>query len=209
MIGKSVWNYIFIRTCIIFLHWIAPSCILYCIIIPPLHPFGLTSIRVPRILEVWAAGEAVFYFLVYLPRRYYLQDAAIHPKPAGREQRRELFQRCCGSVPDPERYLSGWFLGAPASEIKRENIKDFFCWGFLNKREYNLVEEMELEEYVGYMERFLKRDLEEGRGTAKPLRLTLDDVDMLHRSLVWYSVSLTTLEEYPNTTNAILNSLFL
>jgi len=186
MIGTSVWDYIFIRSCIFFLHWIAPLSILYCLTISLVHP---TPFHVSWILEAWATFETAFYFLVYLPRKFYLQTAATHPTPACGERRRLLFQRCHKNIPDPERYLSKWFLDAPASEIKRENVKDFFRWAFFNTGESDLVDDEELEEYIREMEKLLGRKLEAGRGNAKCLRLTLDKVDMLHRSLMWYLVS--------------------
>ena len=186
MIGTSIWDYIFIRSCIFFLHWIAPLSILYCLTTSLVHP---SPIYVSWILEVWATFETAFYFLVYLPRRFYLQAAATHPTPACGERRRVLFRRCYENIPDPERYLSKWFLDAPASEIKRENVKDFFRWAFFNTGESDLVDDEELEEYTGEMEKLLGRKLEAGRGNAKCLRLTLDKVDMLHRSLMWYLVS--------------------
>ena len=51
------------------------------------------------------------------------------------------------------------------------------------------MDDEEIEEYIGEMEKLLGRKLEAGRGNAKCLRLTLDKVDMLHRSLMWYLVS--------------------
>jgi len=92
-------------------------------------------------------------------------------------------------VPDPQRYLSKWFLDAPASEIKRENVKDFLRWAFLNKAEIDATDEEELDEYVQGLEKLVGRQFEAGRGEAKCLRLSLDRVDMLHRSLTWYTVS--------------------
>jgi hypothetical protein len=186
MIGTSIWDYIFIRSCIFFLHWIAPLSILYCLTNSLVHP---SPIYVSWILEAWATFETAFYFLVYLPRRFYLQAAATHQTPACSERRRLLFRRCYENIPDPERYLSKWFLDAPASEIKRENVKDFFRWAFFNTGGSDLVDDEELEEYIGEMEKLLGRKLEAGRGNAKCLRLTLDKVDMLHRSLMWYLVS--------------------
>ncbi|KAF5680537.1 hypothetical protein FDENT_8359 [Fusarium denticulatum] len=44
----------------------------------------------------------------------------------------------------------------------------------------------ELEEYIEQLEELLGRKLEPGRGDAKCLRMTLDKVEMLHRSLTWY-----------------------
>lgn len=80
-------------------------------------------------------------------------------------------------------------MDAPASEIKRDNVKDFFRWAFLNTGVPNTVHDEELEEFVREMEYLLKRKIEPGRGNAKCLRLTLEKVDMLHRSLTWYMVS--------------------
>lgn len=80
-------------------------------------------------------------------------------------------------------------MDAPASEIKRENVKDFFRWAFLSKSVPNKVDDGELEEFVREMEKLLGRKIEHGRGNAKCFRLTLGEVDMLHRSLVWYMVS--------------------
>ncbi|KAH6704347.1 hypothetical protein BKA61DRAFT_618412, partial [Leptodontidium sp. MPI-SDFR-AT-0119] len=51
-------------------------------------------------------------------------------------------------IPNPERYLSKWFLDAPASEIKRDNVKDFSRWAFFNTGEPDPVDDKELEEYL-------------------------------------------------------------
>jgi hypothetical protein len=74
-------------------------------------------------------------------------------------------------------------LNAPLSEIKRDNVKDFFLWAFFNTGEHDPVDGEELDEYVG------ERKIEPGRGSARCMRLTVDKVDMLHRSLTWYMVS--------------------
>jgi hypothetical protein len=42
----------------------------------------------------------------------------------------------CNEAPgrvDYKKYLSGWFLGAPYGEIKRENIEEFVAYGFCYK----------------------------------------------------------------------------
>lgn len=185
MIGTSAWDYIFIRSCIFFLHSIAPLSILYCAIVLFIRP---ATYRIPVFLEFWLVAEAVFYFLVYLPRTFSLQHAATHPPPPSRGKRGEIFELCHESVSDPERYLSMWFKGAAISEIRRDNVKEFFCWAFLNKAEYGPQDNEELEGYVGKLEGILGREISPGRGTVAPLRLTLDKVDMLHRSLTWYTV---------------------
>ena len=183
MIGDSPLEYVFIRLCIYFLHYIAPLSILYCTVSLLLKP---SAYRIPWWLEVCTLAETLFYFIVYLPRRYSLQSAAVYPTIPSRDTRRDLFQLCHESVPDPQQYLSKWFKCAPMSQIKRENVKEFFCWAFFNREQYGTEDNEELEEYVDRMERLLGRSLEPGRGSATSLRLTVDSVDMLHRSLTWY-----------------------
>lgn len=124
----------------------------------------------------------------FVPHRAYLQRPANHPTLPSREHRQELFLRCHGNIPDPERYLAKWFRDAPAAEIKRENVKDFLRWAFLNMRHHDPAFDEELAEYVAELEKLLGRKFEPGYGKATCLRLTYDRVDMWHRSLTWYMV---------------------
>ena len=130
MIGTSKFDYLFIRACIIFLHYVAPLSALYCVVVLFIRP---SKYRIPWPLEVWAVAETLFYLLLYLPRYYVLQRAAIHPAGASREKRRQLFELCLATVGQPEQYLSKWFKNASSLEIRRDNLKDFYCWAFLNK----------------------------------------------------------------------------
>lgn len=190
MIGTSKVEYYFIRFCIIGLHYLAPLCLLYCALVIGLYGFktAFTS-PLPLIIESIAAAESLFYIFVYLPYSYYLQRDAFHPPAPNSEERRELFQLCNENITDPELYLSKWFLGADSREIKRENLKEFFLWAFFNRGGPPGEDDEELEVYVVATEKLLGRPIEEGRGKAECLRLTLDRVDMLHRSLTWYFVS--------------------
>lgn len=187
MIGTSAWDSVFIHICIFVLHMIAPICVLYmtgrllfC------YPFAI-----PRLLEAWLAIEAAFYLAIYLPRRAYLQSPTQHPVSVCRNDRQSLFRRCLESIPDPEYYLKKWFKDAPAAEIKRENVKEFFRWAFLNKRDVNPEHDEELEEYTDQLEKLLGRTIDPGRGHAECLRLSVDSVTMMHRSLTWYLVSVS------------------
>lgn len=183
MINNSPASYAFIRTCIFFLHYIAPLSAAYCVTVLVLRP---ATYRIPLVLEIWAIAETAFFALIYAPRSIVLQRAATHPELLPREQRRELFKLCLDSVEDPEKYLSGWMRGAPASEIKRENVKEFLCWAFLNKGDHSPEDDDELEEYADRTELRLGRKLESGRGNAVSLRVTVDRFQSLHRSLLWY-----------------------
>jgi hypothetical protein len=191
MIGTSPFEYFFIRTCIIGLHHVAHLSISYCLV--QILQYALRpalSYHIPLVLEFWAAAETIFYVVVHLCYRQYLQSEAKHPPALSRQGRRELFALCYQSIPDPEAYWRKWFLGAPAESIKRENLKDFFLWAFFNRGGSGGEDDEELEEYITATEKLLGREIEEGRGSAVCLRLTLDPVNMLHRSLLWYSVSL-------------------
>ncbi|KAF9776115.1 hypothetical protein IL306_005748 [Fusarium sp. DS 682] len=136
--------------------------------------------------QAWLALEALFYLIIYLPLNKHLQKPANHPPPPCRADRRKLFLQCHENIPDLALYLKKWFRGAPEDEIKRDNVKDFFRWAFLNMEEHDSAYDEELEEYIGEFEELLGRRFESGRGNAKCLRMTLDKVEMLHRSLTWY-----------------------
>lgn len=190
MIGTSRLEFFFIRFCIIGLHYLAPLCLIYCAFVIGHYGFktAFTS-PVPLLIEVIAVAESLFFLFVYIPYRHYLQREAVHPPPPTREERRELFQLCDDNISDPELYLQKWFLGADPRDIKRENVKEFFLWAFFNRGGPPGDDDEELEEYVVATENLLGRPIEPGRGNAVCLRLTLDKVEMLHRSLTWYWVS--------------------
>ena len=180
----SVLSYVFIRICVAFLQSVAPFSIFYVLN----NLLARPSLRLPRVLEIWCTLEAAFYLFFFLPYRAYRQRPANHPTLPSREHRQELFRRCHRNIPDPERYLAKWFRDAPVAEIKRENVKDFLRWAFLNMRHHDPAFDEELAEYVAELEKLLGRKLEPGYGKATCLRLTYDRVDMWHRSLTWYMV---------------------
>lgn len=184
MLSNSTGAYLWVRFWVFVLHSIAPLCTSYCV----LALYLPASLRLPSLLEYWALAETIFYFLTYLYRKYHLERSALHPPLPSKEERRKLFELCQKSTQDHERYITKWFLGAPLTAIKRENIKEFFRWAFLNADEYNPWYDDEIEEYVDKLEMEMGRKLEPGRGNVKCLRLTLDEVNALHRSLVWYMV---------------------
>ncbi|KAI9697030.1 MAG: hypothetical protein M1836_004991 [Candelina mexicana] len=90
------------------------------------------------------------------------------------------------NIPDPDHYLSKWFLDAPLHEIRRDNVKEFYRWALLNSGTYNPADEEELDEYLNGLEKTMGHRICSGRGSAKCLRLTLDEVKPRHRPLVWY-----------------------
>lgn len=181
---------LFIRACIISLHWITPLSVAICTYLL----FSPRQLHLPIALQLWFFAETVFYIVVYFPLRHYLQRSAVHPELGTREERRTLFDRCTKTIPDAERYIQKWFMDSPSSEIKLENVKEFLRWAFLSSARPNETHEEEVEEYALKTEHMLGRPFEPGRGKAKCLRLTIDEVKMLHRSLFWYFVSILRVE---------------
>lgn len=100
-----------------------------------------------------------------------------------------LFTHVKAEVSDPERYIRGWFKGARIQDIGHQDIKDWLAWAFFDRDRVDAKDEDEIEEYALELESMLDVDVLPLRGTAKPLRLTVDPVGMLHRSLLWYLVS--------------------
>jgi hypothetical protein len=186
MIGTSVADYVFIRTSILLLHCIAPLSVLYCVVVS----IGLgTTFRTRREIELWLFAEALFWTCFFLPYRWHLQHAAIHPPSRSREERRKLVGCVLAEMTDAERYIRGWFKGADFEVIGREDFKDWLAWAFFDSERGKVEDADEIESYTLQIERILRKDFSPGRGTVTPLRLTIDPVDMLHRSLLWYLVS--------------------
>ena len=185
MIDHSPARYIFIRICIFLLHYFAPllivGLILTLIIDHDAH-------RLTLILEILSIAEAIFYVLVYIPKYRLFQRPAKHLPIQPKEERQKLFQKCCDNINDPEAYLSKWFLNAPLSSIRRDNVKEFFCWALFNKAAWGPDDEEELDGYVDRVEELVGSKIQPGRGRAKPLKLTLDPLPILHRPLLWYTV---------------------
>ena len=184
MIGTSTVEYIWVKSWVIILHSISPLCMVYCILTLCLP----SSMRLPKYPEYWAFAEATFYVLTRIYVRYVLQRPALHPPLPPREERQKLFELCKDSTQDHLRYISGWFLNTPPSDIKRENVKEFFRWAFLNTDMADPTYDDEIEGYIKNVEIETGLSFEHGRSEVKCLRLTLDRVGALHRSLIWYSV---------------------
>ena len=78
MIGKSIPEYIFIRTAIAALRLIAPLsvlCVAWMLLVPAPTHIDPKLALLYSCLFIYASLEAVFFVCVYLPRRYHLQKA--------------------------------------------------------------------------------------------------------------------------------------
>ncbi|CAK4030543.1 Hypothetical predicted protein [Lecanosticta acicola] len=193
MINNSRPEYVFIRVCIVGLQAIAPLAVLYTVFELLFLP---APSRLPTALRIWLRVEAIFYLFLSIPYRSYLQRDATHPPLKSKQDRQELFSRVVNNTEREqlERHVCFWFKGAKFDEIGREDIKSWVSWAFFEGRTEHLDDE-ELEEYVRGLEGMLGRTFQDGKGKAVPLRLTLDPIEMQHRSLLWYLVRIIN----PNT----------
>ncbi|KAK3616996.1 transcription elongation factor spt5 [Elasticomyces elasticus] len=137
--------------------------------------------------EIITFPEALFYLLVYLPRSHALQKLPASGTDLSIQERRDLFETCCNSVPDMEHFLRTWFKGAAMHEIRRDDLKEWLAWGFWNEYSASKVaDQAELEEYALAVERKLGRKLKEGYGPHQPVRPSSDPINIQHRPLTYY-----------------------
>jgi hypothetical protein len=199
MLDHTLPNFVFIRGVIFVLRAVTPVCIFnasFSIAEPPRTGFR-------RFLLAWSIIETLFWVGVFIPRKRALQAAAQHPPTLNKEERKELFWKCWDKIPHPEYFLSRWFLGAQPSEVRRDNVREFYEWALMNRGgetqddkakrmqehpEECREEEEELDSYVDAIETLLGRKLEPGLGSAKCMRLTVDSVNMSHRPVLWYMI---------------------
>lgn len=184
MIGTSPLEYVWVVSWVIILHSIGPLCAIYCGMALLLPDY----LRGWRYFKYYTVIETVFYFLMYGYRKYHLQHPALHPPPLTKDERSRLFRLCFESSQDFATFFSRWFLDTPIVALKKENIKEWLRWAFLNTGMPDPSHDDELEEYIKHLETELGVDFEPGRADVKSIRLTLDSVNALHRSVTWYTV---------------------
>jgi pimeloyl-ACP methyl ester carboxylesterase len=199
MLDHTIPNYVFIRSVIFGFQAVTPICIFiasFSIAEPPHTPFR-------RFLLVWSLIEIIFWVGVYIPRSRALQAAAQHPPALNREERKELFWKCWAKIPHPEYFLSRWFLGARPSEIRRDNVREFYKWALLDRGTETpesvskrlaehpqecKEEDEDLDSFVDGIETLLGHKLEPGHGNVQSMRLTVDAVNTSHRPVLWYVI---------------------
>jgi hypothetical protein len=192
MIGTSLHEYLFIRLCILLLRFL-PALEAVCLLILWVR-YGndVSSSTITWLLASLLSVETVFALGIYVPYQRRLKLEAKHPPPLSTPDRKALFQRCISNIPDQERYIRVWFLGAEMSDIRRDNIREFLLWAFFDSDgDGAAVDEAiadEMEGYVQEIEKRLCKSFEPGRGKAKCLRLTIDAIETRYRSVLWYVV---------------------
>ncbi|KAI1632198.1 hypothetical protein F4809DRAFT_653477 [Biscogniauxia mediterranea] len=197
MIGDSLFECIFIRTCIFLLQYTTPLCLAALLfnsfVLNYKGSSALSSLSstTNKILLSYSLLDIFYAIFIYTPYRRRLEQEAQHPTPLSPAARRALFYRCLDHIPDPRRYLRLWFLGADEAEMRRENMRDFFLWAFFDShsdRQLNDDETAELDGYIDVIEQRIGRRFEPGRGKANGLRLTLDAIEIRYRSVGWYVI---------------------
>ncbi|TKA69598.1 hypothetical protein B0A55_09256 [Friedmanniomyces simplex] len=183
MINHTLFEYLFIRACIFFLHAIGPLSTVYTAT-HVCRAYLASTWPALSTLNIWCAAETAF-FLFFLWYRTHLQREALHPPLRSREERRALFEKVKSEIRDPEQFLSGWFRGAKVENIGKEEMKGWLDWAFWDGR-VSSEDEAEMEELVREVEGLVGKPFPDGKGTANGLRLTLDPIEMEWRSLLWY-----------------------
>jgi hypothetical protein len=183
-------NYLFIRGAICFLRAVpiisAALIVFFWIAGPP------TTIYTWMLLD-YCIIEVVFFTIVYLPLKSYLQHPAIHPPPLSDEQLDKLLERCSETIEDPKSYLRKWFSNSPIEDIGIENVKELLCWAFWGTGDEKKVPKEDLNRFISHLEKQFGKEIPSGRGNAKSLRVTLDRVDIVARPLLWYMVRIVTI----------------
>ncbi|KAI0549647.1 hypothetical protein F4679DRAFT_260892 [Xylaria curta] len=190
MIGTSLPEYIFIRISILCLQYTTPICVVYLLALIALKGTEEISSWTSKVVIGYGILDALYALFIYYPYNRRLKEAAVHPPPLPRAERRELFIRCLNNIPDIASYLRTWFLKANVSEIRRDNVREFLSWAFFDRHLGNeTAEELEeLDEYLAEIEHRIGYELKPGRGKAESLRLTLDNIEVRYRSVVWYII---------------------
>ncbi|KAI0107790.1 hypothetical protein GGR51DRAFT_141781 [Nemania sp. FL0031] len=190
MIGTSLPEYIFIRISICLLQYTTPICLLYLLVLFAIEGKQGASYWTSKIVIGYSIIDVLYAIFIYYPYNRRLQQVAEHPPLLPYTERRALFLRCLDNIPDIARYLRTWFLGADESDIRKDNVREFFSWAFFDRHPGNetAAELEELDEYLAEVEKRLGYQLQPGRGKAKSLRLTLDDIEVRYRSVVWYLI---------------------
>ncbi|KAI0595526.1 hypothetical protein F4775DRAFT_365735 [Biscogniauxia sp. FL1348] len=197
MLGNSLFECIFIRTCIILLQYTTPLCIaallFNTVMVNREGNSALSSLSstTNKILLSYSLIDILYAIFIYIPYRRRLEQEAQHPAPLSPAARHALFYRCLDHIHDPRRYLRLWFLGADEAEMRRENVRDFFLWAFFDSRSDRQLgddEAAELDGYIDVIEQRTGLKFEPGRGKANGLRLTLDEIEVRYRSVGWYAI---------------------
>ncbi|KAK6081212.1 hypothetical protein SCUP234_04865 [Seiridium cupressi] len=151
---------------------------------------GVRAVLAPLSIFIGIIGliEVLWYLLWFLPYKAHLQRPGLLMAPTTRAQRKALIEMSLDQVPDVRLFVRKWFNNAHLDEIYRDDVKDWLLWALWGTDSEAGIEADELEEYIVIAEEKGKLTLPKGRAGAKPIRLNLDPVQMLHKSLLFYTI---------------------
>ncbi|KAI1812129.1 hypothetical protein GGS20DRAFT_578583 [Poronia punctata] len=195
MIGTSLPEYILIRIAIFLVEYMTPICLASALVLVavagPERALSQTTTQVVLgILVGYSVLDTLYALFIFYPYIRRLQLEAVHPPLKPKDERLKLFKKCLANIPDPVNYLRVWFLGADEPDVRRDNVREFISWAFFDRHVGNetAAEKEELDEYVDMIEQRLGHPLEPGMGKAKSFRLTLDEIKVRYRSVIWYLI---------------------
>lgn len=115
-----------------------------------------------------------------------------------RIDREKLFSQVLNAVDNPRTFLSGWFMGADPSLIRRDNMTEWLLWAFFNhvsreryvdKHPREITDE--LERYITHWEKATGMTITPGYNKdITCIRLNADPVRTVHRPACVYIVLL-------------------
>ncbi|KAI4597260.1 hypothetical protein KJ359_004773 [Pestalotiopsis sp. 9143b] len=190
MIGTSFHEYVSIRACIFVLQYTTPLLLLSLVILCVAAGGTALSWTSSQLLIAYCVIDVLYAVLIWRPYQRRLKNEARHPPPLNPSDRKKLFLKCAEHIPDVERYLRLWFLGADSAEIKYDNVLDFTLWAFFDTTPERASEQdtLQAHEFVDLFEERLGRKLDAGRGSARGLRLTIDAIETRYRSFIWFAI---------------------
>ncbi|KAK8061864.1 hypothetical protein PG994_008230 [Apiospora phragmitis] len=188
MLGNSLRELLFIRLCILLLQYGTPILLAGLALTAAIGGWDALTHPASEVGLGYVLIDLLYALFLWIPYNRRLWDEADHPPPLSPTDRRALFLRCNDNVPDFDRYLRLWFLGADPAEIRRDNVCDFILWAFFDRRPgaESDDEATEVADYLDIIEQRLGHELKPGRGRAQSLRLTFDSIETRYRSWIWY-----------------------
>jgi len=147
------------------------------------------------VLVVWALSEMAFW--AYAQRQILKYQRLVDRQRTCPAERLQLFQRCLALIQandgrqNVERFFSGWFPNARFSDLCRGNIEQWLAWAFFDSKWKDMTQSdrAEIKGYMCTIEQHLGYSLPGGfNPMVKSMRLTLDDVIVDHRPLLYYLV---------------------
>ncbi|KAI8591395.1 Alpha/Beta hydrolase protein [Geranomyces variabilis] len=161
-----------------------------------LHSYSTPTLIALTLLTAWMLGETLWYpYHMYTANRLRARRDPAHVAKTP-EERRKLYERCLAALAqgsDVRKSIEGWFFGAPIETIGRENMVQWFAWAMWDAEPHDLTpsELQEISQFIADTERAAGGGvvIREGYNPdVKCMRLTIDDMQHLHRPFVYYVV---------------------